>query len=306
MSAEASNMQTLTRPKLTNKKSWREKLNLFSFTQPKETKSKLPKLEKPKLMNSHSCQPRPSCNYKMITTRRQTLSEIDIDFDANNLIVLDHSSRTNNLKMKHKSQWKPSLDHICNHQRLLSALITFMTRSYNEENIFFLQSVQEFKAKFHGPKSNEIQIDENVQLLFERYIAHSAEYQINLSYSCCQYTTNMCRVQLLSTLSMHQKQVIFDSAVDEVSRLMVDAVLGRFYDSHEFQSVAQCNRKAYTTPPIILNMSRSTLSVDIPVITESETYDIVDMDEMDVDGMVYMDDEYFNTSSCRSSMSFHD
>lgn len=52
-----------------------------------------------------------------------------------------------NRNMQQKITWRPQLKDIYKDKSLLNALIAFMERIYCEENILFLQSVQQYKSK---------------------------------------------------------------------------------------------------------------------------------------------------------------
>eukprot|EP01084_Bolivina_argentea_P145433 254909_1 len=322
--------KNLKQPKLTRKKSFKEKL--FGSND----RGSQPRL---KLKDSQSCGTpvrkkrskslKISTNLNSPTRTRQssrlvnfiqgtfekltqspiarTSSDPNLNIDPHNIIVIDDTSTS--LKMTQRSQWKPSLNTISSDSRLLPALITFMERSYNEESILFLQSVRQLNSQLRQPHRNEMDIDYAIRSIFLRYIAASAEYQINLSYACSQKTTKMCETQSLSTYSMDQKRNIFDAAVAEVNRLMVNSVLGLFYDSREFQSIAQLSNSSSLSetslpvpPPIVLSMSQSALSLDVAMAFESPSM-VQEKDVFSKNEMVFMSDGYFNVLSTEAASS---
>ena len=109
-----------------------------------------------------------------------------------------------NRNMQQKITWRPSLKDICNDKQLLNALIAFMERIYCEENILFLQSVQQFKSKIDQyfseyninndnvdnleQKQNEhdMYLSENIERdidfqiisIYNSYIVSNAQYQV--------------------------------------------------------------------------------------------------------------------------------
>eukprot|EP01084_Bolivina_argentea_P117523 208701_1 len=209
-------------------------------------------------------------------------------------------------KSTRNSHWKPSLETIYDDDELLSALIAFMKRSYNEESIFFLQSVHQLNTKINAlcqpSKSGEIAINNQIRSIFELYIAPSAEYQINVSYNCLVNTTQRCQPDNISAYTMNEKKQIFNESVTEIEQLMVRSVLSLFYRSDEFQILAEtkCPLVTPSSSPITLSMSQSTLSCDSVAVVGIE-HEIYDFDE---DAWISMDEEeYLSSLNVESSPS---
>eukprot|EP01084_Bolivina_argentea_P172733 299187_1 len=128
-------------------------------------------------------------------------------------IFSDYSSQTNTPPtvtsnppprtryMHQKIMWRPTLKDIYRDKQLLQSLIAFMERIYCEENILFLQAVQQYKCKIDpyidsDEKQCQIEdthtlsddikrnIDFQIVSIYNAYIVSNAEYQVNLSYEC--------------------------------------------------------------------------------------------------------------------------
>eukprot|EP01083_Nonionella_stella_P025663 70711_1 len=221
-------------------------------------------------------------------TSRSMSSALSVDLD----VIDDQSTHLHNRRMSSKSRWKPSLDTIYHDEQLLSALIAFMERSYMDESIRFTQAVHQLLAQIDEQKSQSIQINHSIRSIFELYIASSAQYQVNLSSDCFASTCHKCHPKSLLCSDLETKRRIFDESLAEIERLMKRSVLGGFYNSNELEQIALTQMQqspvavspSPSTPlPIILSMSRSTLSQDdsamIGTVFGPETPDKDDFDD---------------------------
>eukprot|EP01083_Nonionella_stella_P076689 209109_1 len=166
-----------------------------------------------------------------------------------------------------KTHWKPSIYEICKNIQLLHVLIEFMERSYNEELILFILSIQDLNRL-----TTDSGLDRQIDLIFNRFISNAAKFQINLSFECLVNVTQMCQPERVKRYSLDEKRQIFKYAVDEVELLMECSVLPLFYISDEFRTIPQPKVKHIKiesqglptipalTPkkaPIVLEMSHS-------------------------------------------------
>eukprot|EP01084_Bolivina_argentea_P317570 550629_1 len=119
-----------------------------------------------------------------------------------------------------------------------------MTAQYNEENILFLQSVNILKQNINdllmfNATNNIVKIEKiNVEIMYiyNKYITHTAEKQINLSYQC--FTNINILQQKFKSFSLNEKANIFDNSVNEIQNLIQNSIIPSFYTSQEFQSIA--------------------------------------------------------------------
>eukprot|EP01083_Nonionella_stella_P071132 190891_1 len=262
----------------------------------------------------------------------RSVSSPNMTIDPMKLMRLSPSSHD----MTPKSLWRPSLDMIYTDPLLLCALIAFQERSYNSESILFLQSVHHLNAQIDAliesekeHKSDESEIDESIYDIFKLYLSRAADYQvshlvllfcvqliqpmkhaqINVSSECFSNATAMCHPQFVSTCDTEDKRKIFDQAVSEIEHLMINSVLGLFYESREFQSIARnCKQSPTVSPltkpshaPIQLSLSQCTVSMETPaavvspISIEIETADHDEAFDNDVDELVFLDPDYFES-----------
>eukprot|EP01084_Bolivina_argentea_P123007 218008_1 len=340
MAAETSPTATtlkVKRRKLKKKKSFKEKL--FSLSDRKSSSSK-PKLQhgsssanssvprgKHHLHNNVNIHLSQSSGSKLSIFIQETFDKLtntppnrsirsvsspNMTIDPMKLMRLSPSSHD----MTPKSLWRPSLDMIYTDPLLLCALIAFQERSYNSESILFLQSVHHLNAQIDAliesekeHKSDESEIDESIYDIFKLYLSRAADYQINVSSECFSNATAMCHPQFVSTCDTEDKRKIFDQAVLEIEHLMINSVLGLFYESREFQSIAHnCKQSPTVSPltkpshaPIQLSLSQCTVSMETPaavvspISIEIETADHDEAFDNDVDELVFLDPDYFES-----------
>eukprot|EP01083_Nonionella_stella_P071131 190890_1 len=340
MAAETSPTATtlkVKRRKLKKKKSFKEKL--FSLSDRKSSSSK-PKLQhgsssanssvprgKHHLHNNVNIHLSQSSGSKLSIFIQETFDKLtntppnrsirsvsspNMTIDPMKLMRLSPSSHD----MTPKSLWRPSLDMIYTDPLLLCALIAFQERSYNSESILFLQSVHHLNAQIDAliesekeHKSDESEIDESIYDIFKLYLSRAADYQINVSSECFSNATAMCHPQFVSTCDTEDKRKIFDQAVSEIEHLMINSVLGLFYESREFQSIARnCKQSPTVSPltkpshaPIQLSLSQCTVSMETPaavvspISIEIETADHDEAFDNDVDELVFLDPDYFES-----------
>eukprot|EP01083_Nonionella_stella_P285587 972167_1 len=143
-----------------------------------------------------------------------------------------------------KITWRPTLPIIYKDELLLNTLTEFMTQSFNEENILFLQSV----LALNNVTSKKI--DSKIESIYALYINSNAEYQINLSYLC--FTDILSKKGVFTAFDRTVKRNIFDLCVHEIERLIISSVLPSFYASKIFQNVAR-NSDSYPKESCVLS-----------------------------------------------------
>ena len=131
---------------------------------------------------------------------------------------------------------RPSLEAIYKDSKLLNALIRDMKKSYNLENITFLLSVKALKDL-----SKLADIESMIKSIYLLYIHTTAEAQVNLSYFCV--INLQSKYERLGTLTLHEKQSIFDLCVQEIEYLINTSILSSFYKSSFFQNTAKRSKK---------------------------------------------------------------
>eukprot|EP01084_Bolivina_argentea_P152028 265263_1 len=151
-----------------------------------------------------------------------------------------------------RSTWRPDLQHICDDNELLHALITFMTKQYNQENILFLQAVHKlnnnirhillFSDEFNIVKVEKINVQ--IKCIYNQYILNNAAQQVNLASECFINIMNIH--QRFTDFTLTQKSEMFAQCCNEISNLIKMSVLPSFYNSNEFQSIAR-DRNIYNS-----------------------------------------------------------
>eukprot|EP01083_Nonionella_stella_P147374 464862_1 len=172
-----------------------------------------------------------------------------------------------------KSKWRPSLQFIMHDTELLNALIALMTKRYNEENILFLQSVNQLTHHINAllltdSEPNIVQkdkIDVEITSIYSTYIINTAQKQINLSGEC--FNEIMYIHQRYTSLPLTKSALIFERSVMEITNLIQTSILSGFYAANAFQSIA-ADRNIYTN-----NVHVSEDSDDIEYSNDSPYFD---------------------------------
>eukprot|EP01083_Nonionella_stella_P088199 245639_1 len=155
------------------------------------------------------------------------------------LNLIDHKLRKPSNKPRKmcikKKKYRPSLRAIWTDPLLFNALVQFCQKSFNSENILFLQSVKNLKRK---PIDH---LDKAITSIYDSFIQHGAQYQINLSSAC--FVNIMSKRSALIAFDAAQKYSLFDLCVAEIERLVVTSILSAFYCSSFFCKAAKQIRK---------------------------------------------------------------
>eukprot|EP01084_Bolivina_argentea_P100513 180436_1 len=149
------------------------------------------------------------------------------------------------------SKWRPNLDFILDDEELLIQLIHFMVKQYNEENVLFLEALSRLECTINElvmsdaiiTSATEYKINHHIQRIYSTYITKDAHRQVNLSYQC--WTEIMSHYDDFQALSLPQKADMFIQSGNEIATLVRLSVLGGFYRSDEFQSIAH-SRNIFT------------------------------------------------------------
>lgn len=153
--------------------------------------------------------------------------------------------------MATRSSWKPSLSTIYGDSDLLDALIRFMTKQYNAENILFLRAAHRLNAMIEDTMTNspmvplnrfeEQKLDSAIVSVYRSFIAEdTAQQQINLKYAvktrineiftapnttvagpATVGATKISMIERLSRFTLRQKRHIFDECIGEIEQLVV-------------------------------------------------------------------------------------
>eukprot|EP01083_Nonionella_stella_P034065 93254_1 len=130
--------------------------------------------------------------------------------------------------------WRPPLHIIYQDKMLLAALIAYTTTLYNEENILFLQHVDELTSTMWTNGIDDI--DSKISFIYNTFINHNAEYQINLSSAClCDI---MSKRNTYTASDYDEKRSMFDLCARQIKHLIIGSILPSFYRSPIFQRIA--------------------------------------------------------------------
>ena len=144
---------------------------------------------------------------------------------------------------RRRSNWKPSLEHLLEDSELLDALMEFMTKQYNEENLLFLLSVNalnhQIDSLIHQKNVTSHQMEEvdcAIKSIYETYIIEDGSKQINLSYAC--YSTVLLSKDRFYSFDLHEKRILFNCCTAEITSLIQKSIFYGFFRSDGFQSIA--------------------------------------------------------------------
>ena len=117
---------------------------------------------------------------------------------------------------RQKSLWTPTLEQIYEDEEILNALIAFMTKQYNEENILFLESARSLTSNEKTEK-----IDSEILSIYNLYISDTATKQINLSWACSMNIQHVILREKWTEYTLDRKQKILSECISEIERLLV-------------------------------------------------------------------------------------
>eukprot|EP01083_Nonionella_stella_P034066 93256_1 len=150
----------------------------------------------------------------------------------------ESATRTRKSLSQNIGLWRPPLHTIYQDNVLLDALIIYATNRYCEENILFLQHVDELTSTAWTNSNYGIdQIDSKITFIYNTFINPCAEHQINLSSAClCDI---LSKRNTYTTSNYEQKRSMFDLCAREIKHLTISSILPSFYRSPTFQRIAQ-------------------------------------------------------------------